>query len=350
MFVGRQGELYQLNKAYSSGKSECVVISGGRHVGKTALISEFIRGKRFLFFSARELTDKYNLDAFSCLVAECFGTGTEKASDWKSAFELIGGNVGNDQFILVFENYPDACLANRKLSAAIANAFETCFKDTGLFLILTGSHTAALDREILGETSTLHPFLTLSIRLKGLPFEDAKSFLSGFSEEDQYRIYNCIGGTPLYLKLIDSNESFQNNIIRLYFDRCGFIYNDISVRLQKELIGPIVYNALLRAVAYGKRKSREILLETCEESGKAHKYLNVLQSMGILSRDVPEGADPQISRKGVWRFEDYAQCFWYRYVFDHQDEINQGRGAEYARRYVFPTLEKEYEDYVAKSK
>lgn len=339
MFVGRQGELYQLNKAYCSGRPECVVISGGRHVGKTALISEFIRGKRSLYFSARELTDKYNLDAFSSMVAERFGTGAEKASDWNSAFELIGRNVGKDRFILVFENYPDACLANKKLSAMIANAFETCFKDTGIFLILTGSHTAALDREILGETSVLYPCLTLSIRLKGLPFEDAKKLLNGFSEENQYRIYACVGGTPLYLKLIDCNESFQDNIIRLYFDRCGFIYNDISVRLQKELIGPIVYNALLRAVAYGKRKSREILLETCEESGKAHKYLNVLQSMGILSRDVPTGADPQISRKGVWRFEDYAQCFWYRYVFDHQDEINQGRGAEYAHRCVFPTLE-----------
>lgn len=350
MFVGRQGELNQLNKAYCSGRLECAVISGGRHVGKTALISEFIRGKRSLYFSARELTDKYNLDAFSSMVAECFGTGTEKASDWNSAFELIGRNVGKDRFILVIENYPDACLANRKLSAAIANAFETCFKDTGLFLILTGSHTAALDREIFGQTSILHPFLTLSIRLKGLPFEDAKSLLSGFSEEDQYRLYICVGGTPLYLKLIDSNISFQDNIIRLYFDPRGFIYNDMAARLQKELIGPIVYNALLRAVAYGKKKSRQILLETCEESGKAHKYLNVLQAMGVLSRDVPEGADPQISRKGVWRFEDYAQGFWYRFVFDHQDEIDLGRGAEYARRSVFPLLEKEFEDYLSESK
>ena len=88
--------------------------------------------------------------------------------------------------------------------------------------------------------------------------------------------------------------------------------------LQKELIGPAVYNSLLRAVAQGKRKAKEILEETGEERGKAHKYLNVLISMGILYREVPKGEDPLVSRKGTYHFEDNAYRFWYRYVLDNQ--------------------------------
>ena len=88
--------------------------------------------------------------------------------------------------------------------------------------------------------------------------------------------------------------------------------------LQKELIGPAVYNSLLRAIAHGKQKAKEILEETGEERGKAHKYLNVLIAMGILYREVPEGEDPLMSRKGTYHFEDNAYRYWYRYVLDNQ--------------------------------
>ena len=64
MFVGRKAELRELNSLYDSGKFECVAVYGRRHIGKTALISEFIKDKDAIYFSARELTDKYNLEAF----------------------------------------------------------------------------------------------------------------------------------------------------------------------------------------------------------------------------------------------------------------------------------------------
>ena len=150
--------------------------------------------------------------------------------------------------------------------------------------------------------------------------------MHGFNEDDQYKLYSSIGGTPLYLSLIDNGTSADENILKLFFDRSGFLYNDIGMALQKELIGPVVYNSLLRAVAYDKTKAREILDETGEESGKAHKYLNVLLSMGILHRDIPEGADPNTSRKGTWRFTDNAHRFWYRYVLDNQERIDRGEG------------------------
>ena len=73
MFVGRKAELRELNSLYDSGKFECVAVYGRRHIGKTALISEFIKDKDAIYFSARELTDKYNLEAFKRAIAEHFG-------------------------------------------------------------------------------------------------------------------------------------------------------------------------------------------------------------------------------------------------------------------------------------
>ena len=68
----------------------------------------------------------------------------------------------------------------------------------------------------------------------------------------------------------------------------------------------------------------DILSETGEERSKLHKYLNVLIAMDVLCRDVPEGEDPSVSRRGMYYFEDNAYRFWYRYVLDNRDLIARG--------------------------
>ena len=50
MFIGRDRELIVLDKLYASGKFEFAVIYGRRRVGKTALISRFIDGKKAIYF------------------------------------------------------------------------------------------------------------------------------------------------------------------------------------------------------------------------------------------------------------------------------------------------------------
>lgn len=318
MFVGRQSELEQLNNAYNSGNFECVAISGRRHIGKTSLISEFIKNKDAIYFSARELTDKYNLEAFAKTVAKRFGISTEGMQTWEEAFNVAFMHSADSRLILVLDNYTDACLTNKELSSIIAGAISSNRKNSKMILILCCNHMAALEREVTGKNSVLAEHLTRSLHIKGLPLEDACAFMTGYGAEDQKKLYECIGGCPLYLSLIDNKKTADDNINDLFLNRNGFIYNDIAMALQKELIGPAVYNSLLRAVAQGKQKAKEILEETGEERGKAHKYLNVLISMGILYREVPEGEDPLVSRKGTYHFEDNAYRFWYRYVLDNQ--------------------------------
>jgi len=291
-------------------------IHGRRHTGKTALISEFIKGKEAIYFSARELTDKYNLEAFTNKVAEHFGLSTEGINSWEKAFQTVHRNMTDHRLILVLDNYTDACLTNKELSAVIRDAIEKSFRNSNLFLILCCNHMSAFDREVLGKDSLLREYVSVEIRVKGLSFENACAFMEGFSNEEQEKLYSCIGGTPLYLSLIDRDKSVDENIDNLFFRTGAFIRNDLSMALQKELIGPAVYNSILRAVAFGRNRSKEIMENIGEEKGKTHKYISVLIAMGILYREVPEGEDPIVSRKGTYHFEDNAYRFWYRYVFD----------------------------------
>jgi len=329
MFVGRQTELEQLNNAYTNDGFVCAAIYGRRHIGKTSLISEFIKDKDAIYFSARELTDKYNLEAFTQKVALHFGLSAENIDSWEAAFESVYKQMSDSRLVLVLDNYTDACLTNKELSAIIKASIESFFKNTNLFLILCCNHMSAFDREVIGKDSLLKEYVTLELNVKGLSFADACAFMKGFAPGDQEKLYSCIGGTPLYLSLIDNSISADENINRLFFTSAGFIQNDISMALQKELIGPAVYNSILRAIAYGKQKSKDILEDTGEDKSKAHKYINVLIAMGILYREVPEGEDPLVSRKGTYHFEDNAYRFWYRYVLDSMDAIVQGKNINY---------------------
>ena len=56
MFVGRNRELAILEQCYQSEKFEYLVLYGRRRVGKTALIREFIKNRRCIFFTGIEST------------------------------------------------------------------------------------------------------------------------------------------------------------------------------------------------------------------------------------------------------------------------------------------------------
>ena len=57
-FVDREQEMRTLQKEYEREGSSLVVLYGRRRVGKTTLISEFIKDKNALFFLASEESER----------------------------------------------------------------------------------------------------------------------------------------------------------------------------------------------------------------------------------------------------------------------------------------------------
>lgn len=69
-FVDREQELQTLHAEYDRPGSALVVLYGRRRVGKTTLISEFIREKPALFFLASEESEPQNRAVFKEKTAE----------------------------------------------------------------------------------------------------------------------------------------------------------------------------------------------------------------------------------------------------------------------------------------
>ena len=77
MFIGRERELGVLDKLYRSEKFEFAVIYGRRRVGKTALINEFIKDKKAVYFTGVENNAVQNLDNLSR--SQCSGSQKKNA-------------------------------------------------------------------------------------------------------------------------------------------------------------------------------------------------------------------------------------------------------------------------------
>ena len=108
MFIGRTRELDTLNKLYDSDKFEFAVLYGRRRVGKTALISEFIHGKKAIYFMGVESNEKQNLENFSQSIME-YSSGNIMQTSFLSlqvALEYVFELAQKEKLILAIDEYP----------------------------------------------------------------------------------------------------------------------------------------------------------------------------------------------------------------------------------------------------
>ena len=72
MFIGRKKELAALNDFYKKDGIGLTIVYGRRRIGKSTLISEFIKNKRAIFYTATKVGAERNMELFSKQVLTFF--------------------------------------------------------------------------------------------------------------------------------------------------------------------------------------------------------------------------------------------------------------------------------------
>jgi AAA+ ATPase superfamily predicted ATPase len=289
-----------------------VVMYGRRRVGKTTLISNFIKDKRAMFFSAQEANDRMNITLFSKTIFTFFQMSPVHTpfETWNDAFAFIADKAKTERFILAIDEFPYAAEANKSLKSIFQNAIDHQLKDTQIFIILCGSQINFMENEVLGYKSPLFGRRTSQMKIQGFDYLDAAKMLEGFGLEDKIKMYACIGGTPHYLAQVDNEKSFEENIYDLYFDISGYLYDEPTMLLKQELREPAMYNSIIAAIAGGASRLNEIATKIGEERSKTIKYLDTLIHLNILHKEHPFGHDPSKSKKGIYKISDNCYGFW----------------------------------------
>ncbi len=336
-FIGRDRELAELERLYTSGRFEFAVIYGRRRVGKTALISEFTKDKDTVFFTGVESNAKQNLENLSrCIMDYSTGIVTDSSfTSFQSALEYVFELAREKRLVLVIDEYPYVAHTSKSLASTLQLLIDKNKDASRLMLILCGSSMSYMEDEVLAYKAPLYGRRTAQFKLEPFSFFEAQRFFEGYSAENKALAYGIMGGTPQYLMQLNSALSIEENIKNTHLNPNSAIYEEPSNLLKQEVREPAIYNSIITAIATGSTKMSEISGKAGEESSVCSAYIKNLIALGIIKKETPYGE--RSGRRTIYSIEDNMFRFWYRFVPGYSSIIARG-AAELAYRRIEPQL------------
>ncbi|MDR2258139.1 MAG: ATP-binding protein [Treponema sp.] len=296
-----------------------VVLYGRRRVGKTALISRFIRKKRALYFLATEEGEGENREAFRNLAAEFSGNELLRHSDadWLLIWKTLVSEAGEERLIIAIDEFQYLAQANPAFPSVMQKIWDTVLADKNIMLILCGSSVSMMESACLSYGSPLYGRRTGQIKLAPIPFSHYGKFFPKTGERELAELYAVTGGIPKYIEFFrhDSGGLFEK-IRRHILSASGFLYDEPAFLLQKEVSEIGSYFSIIKTIAAGNHKLAQIAAAMNIKQTGLSKYLGTLISLDIIEREVPVTEEkPEKSKRGRYRIRDNFLLFWFKFVF-----------------------------------
>lgn len=326
MFLCRENELRKLNKRYDNNEFECIVIYGRRRVGKTALINEFCRNKKNIYFSALDTTSQENLKILSRAIYSCQNPDASHAPNFESfdaAFSEITAMAEKERIVFIIDEYPYLAKAEKSISSRLQHLIDHVWSNTNIYLILCGSSMSFMEYQVLGYESPLYGRRTAQFKIEPLTYKETAVFNPNLDEEQNSVVYGITGGVPHYINKLHVRNDLDEALLENLFDRTSYLFEEPENLLKQELREPAVYNSIITAIAEGASRLNEIATKTGVDTGPCTKYLKVLDDLGIVKKETP--ITEKIGKKSIYLLADNLFRFWYRFVPQNISAISSGR-------------------------
>lgn len=327
-FVGRKKELASLYQHYETNKFQFAVIYGRRLIGKTALINEFLKDKKAIYFTAIEENKEDNLRRFSAAINYFMDPdiiSESSFSSFEAAFRQIAELAKKERVILVIDEYPYLAQAYPAVSSMLQSYIDQEYSNTNMFLILCGSSISFMEYQVLGYKSPLYGRRTVQYKLKPFTLKEAQEMLPHYSKKEAFEINSIVGGIPKYLNMISDQVPVIENIKATFLNSDSLLFEEPNNLLKQELRDPSTYNSIINAIANGASKMNQIATTAKVASGAVSTYLKNLIDLGIVSKKVPvTEMDKPKSKKTIYVISDGMFRFWYTFVGKNISLIEAG--------------------------
>ena len=327
-FVDRELEMETLQNEYERNGSALVVLYGRRRVGKTTLISEFIKDKKALFFLASEEAEAQNRNAFKEKVADFIDSDLMRSADiknWDVLFKSIMDTAFDSKPVIVLDEFQYLGKANTAFPSIFQRIWEEILKDKSVMVILCGSLISMMESQTLAYGSPLYGRRTAQIRLKQIPFGYYHEFFPNKSRKELIEMYSVTGGVPKYIELFSEIKDIYSAIQKCVLNRSGYLYDEPHFLLQQEVSEVGSYFSIIKAIAAGNSKLSAISSILEIKSTSLTKYLKTLIDLDILEREVPiTEENPEKSKKGLYKIKDNYLRFWFAFVYPNMSFIESG--------------------------
>ena len=324
MFIGRKEELAELSTRFDSGRFEMGVVYGSRRIGKTSLLKEFIKDKAAFYFQAKESSELDNRTAFSIEVNKVIGVPYSFVyPSYSDGFDALLKYADGKPFVIVIDEIAFISQSDKGFLSELQFNIDHKFKATEVKLILSGSTISFMKDIIKDKTGPLFQRSTFQMHVKKLIYSDALVFLDGLSAEDKIRYLSIFGEHPFYLEMIDKSRSFDENVFNLLFSRFGNLIDAPNKVLPSASKDQNTYNTILKAIAHRRRTNKEIAEYIGKDPNYVASYLPRLIDNEIIEKRESFNRNQKMN---YYEISDNLIRFWYRFVFDNREEIEQNMG------------------------
>ena len=330
--IGREAEQEILHQRIESNTPELIAIYGRRRVGKTFLVRQYFNDIfSFYFTGIYQGTKKEQLGEFNRQLEHYSGRKWKVVKNWFDAFaqlrEYLESLSGSKPIVVFLDELP--WMDTHK--SRFIKAFEYFWNSWGatnkrLKLIVCGSATTWMRENVLSDKGGLYNRTTRSIYLAPFTLHETEQYLlSRGIQWNRYQIAECymiLGGTPLYLQMLERDLSLTQNVDKLFFVQNAPLAREYDFLFRSLFNEAMVHRQIIETLAskaIGMTRMEIIAAAKIEDSGFLTKALRNLTDCDFIRQYTAFGKS---ERGTVYQLTDLFTLFHLRYVkgYRGQDE------------------------------
>lgn len=334
-FIDREYELSVLEEAWKQDGAKLVVLYGRRRVGKTKLVTEFLKGKDGLFFIAEDVGKKVQIgglkDALAGFLNDDFLRKTE-ISEWGDLFGYLAKVLPKEKRLyLAIDEFSYLIKNDPAIVSALQKFWDIFLSSTQIFLIVSGSIFGLMSENVLSSSSPLYGRRSRDLLVRPMPFWHAAKFLR-MPFEDKLEVYMATGGVPEYLLKASGYGDSGSFLNAEFMRKDGYFYREPYFLLSQEFKEIKTYFTILNAISYGNTRPAEIANFSGLNGREVYPYLENLIVLGFVER-----VSPVVGGKkgGIYMIRDVFFDFWFNFVFPNRERIERDEAVRLDTRPYF---------------
>jgi AAA+ ATPase superfamily predicted ATPase len=333
-FIGREQELSRLQHMLETRVASLIVLKGRRRIGKSRLAEEFGRSFRTLTFSglapSEGTTAKAQREHFALQIVKQLQVPPPSAGDWNELFWHLAHHTREGRVLIVLDEISWMGSGDPAFAGKLKTAWDLEFKkNDDLVLILTGSVSSWIEKNILGSTGFVGR-ISLDLSLGELPLYRCNEFWGvhrdSISAYEKFKLLAVTGGVPRYLEELVPSISAKENICRLCFRSGGLLVREFD-RIFSDLFHrrSSTYKAIVTRLAEGVATFQEIETATgIKGGGRLTEYLYDLETAGFIQKDATWSIRTAKELKiAHYRLKDNYLRFYIKYILPNLSRIEK---------------------------
>lgn len=347
MIFGRISELKYLNSYYDRDGSQILVVYGQKHIGKTALVREFMEEKPGYYYLARACSEREQIYQW-CRQLGRDGYEVEQFASFHDIFAKITRRSGGKK-VLVIDEFQHIVRASERFMKELVAFVHSQWNRDEMMVILCSSSIGWIENSMVNRIGEAAYELSGFLKIRELLFEDIVQKFPNFRIEECVEAYAILGGFPGLWNQFDDRLTIQQNICRNILNTDSFLFEEGERMLTDQLREPGVYNTIMASIAAGSHKLNNLYLHTEFSRAKISVYLKNLIELELVEKVFSYDTEGRENvQKGIYRISHPFVDFYYTYMYPYLSDLQTLSVGEFYNRYIMPDFRQYVTGYFKK--